>query len=159
MSTPPSSPIPCHSLSSSRYPGFANLYGPGVPAGPGCFPSEGGPQRQPGLHRPLQHDAHRGAQPVPGHSAAGRVAHEPSRRAGVHPPGRPTLLSLYFIKGDQQRERRESERARQKTSLYSIKMMTRGGKRSCLAMLLWQLIKNVIVNRVVVRGEWPPRPR
>lgn len=74
-----------------RYPWSADLHGPGVQAGSWCVAPEGGPQREQSLQWPLQHHAHRGAQPVPRHSTKGRVAHEPSRRAGFHPPGMETL--------------------------------------------------------------------
>lgn len=70
-----------------RYPWSADLHGPGVQAGSWCVAAEGGPQREQSLQRPLQHHAHRGAQPVPWHSTKGRVAHEPSRCTGFHPPG------------------------------------------------------------------------
>lgn len=76
------------SVSWFRYSRFANVYGPGVSPGSGCFPSTCGPQRQPGLHRPLQHYAHRRAQQIPGHFTAGCVAHEPTRCSGFHPSGR-----------------------------------------------------------------------
>lgn len=91
--------LPHHSLAvisfpSLRYPGIANFYGPGVTAGARCLLAESGPEHQPSLYRPLQHNAYRGAQPLPGHSAAGRVAHEPSRGTGFHSPGK-----QLFIKG------------------------------------------------------------
>lgn len=85
------------SSSSLRHPRLADVHGPGVPARPRRLPAEGGPQREPGLQRPLQHDAHRGAQPLPRHSAAGCAAHEPSRRTGVHPPGRQRRRGPPFI--------------------------------------------------------------
>lgn len=72
---------------SFRHPWTADIPGPGVSAGSGRVSAEGGSQCEQGVRQPVQHHADRGAQPLPGHAAAGRASHEPPRSTGVHPPG------------------------------------------------------------------------